>query len=945
MPQWQNAAFPMVGNLSAASPLAHKMDHSALFSDSSMMFQPSAARESIPNPMLYNHLLPHPMAQLRHAQMGVVAQDGKQQQTTATTTMTTTMDAAADDANAGAANRKRKNLNSPITAAAVMDSLSSSRSSLSSGAGSAASFGHASLSTPPISAIYSPTQLGGARVSPEQETLLRMFSPTMAPARFSPDDVRLQQLQALQIMHISAQAHQQLQTAQMWQRFLIQHQQQQHQPHQPQQPFAKHELASSENGGDTPQMSPTDVIGGVLKPSDATVSSSTSDYVDVDGVDDGQEIGETTCAWEGCANKHESLKELVAHVAEDHIQSSREFVCKWMDCQRGRRPFKAQYMLVVHVRKHTGEKPHRCTFEGCSKAYSRLENLKTHLRSHTGEKPYTCEMPGCGKAFSNASDRAKHQNRTHSDEKPYNCEIDGCTKSYTDPSSLRKHIKTVHGNEAYANKRRKTTVNTRHPRGSGGSSSPLSGGPRSNGSPDSTSGDDVGAATSMLMGSSLGSSSTANGGGGRFDFSVEALTNGGAFVPTVDANPGSHRSNGGSGSPYSIGTLGTDNGSSPGRFTDSGIEMNGGAPFLDDYSSEFDQDYGFRQPAPFYHHQHHPHHHGHRNMSGDTAVAEVGGQMQVRIGHSIKASFNDCRVMQRRNSITRTIGVGDDTSTTLNTYMYYPARNVADDTEGECFRHPSVSSDDTYSCIGGMSDRSGYAMTELSSRPPSTMSSMSTYSHNRHPHGDLYPTNPPPMNAPWSDYRPANTIVHHLPHVEPTEAAPQDPTQYRTTLTHRVIDQHQPTVSSRDSYMYRPQSCAQSYCAQCGLWHDYSNAGPHCGAQTSLDAAPQQQYDQLQSLGANRPWSVAHPQQPPQQQLMSTMSPPISPQVAAMPLVELSAQEVQAVISEAPAQLPAPAQQLTAAARAPQRLPPQLLDDGIDEITKSMESQMNLDKK
>ena len=56
----------------------------------------------------------------------------------------------------------------------------------------------------------------------------------------------------------------------------------------------------------------------------------------------------------------------------------------------------------------------RHQFEGCTKAYSRLENLKTHLRSHTGERPYNCEFANCSKAFSNASDRAKHQNRTHS---------------------------------------------------------------------------------------------------------------------------------------------------------------------------------------------------------------------------------------------------------------------------------------------------------------------------------------------------------------------------------------------------------------------------------------------------------------------------------------------------------------------------------------------------
>nr|ACZ64515.1 GLI-2 [Schmidtea mediterranea] len=112
-------------------------------------------------------------------------------------------------------------------------------------------------------------------------------------------------------------------------------------------------------------------------------------------------------------------------------------------------------MLVVHMRRHTGEKPHKCEYSNCDKCYSRLENLKTHIRTHTGEKPYNCEFVSCNKRFSNASDRAKHQNRTHSNQKPYFCKVDGCLKRYTDPSSLRKHVKTNHDNKIYAEKLKK----------------------------------------------------------------------------------------------------------------------------------------------------------------------------------------------------------------------------------------------------------------------------------------------------------------------------------------------------------------------------------------------------------------------------------------------------------------------------------------------------------
>ncbi|KFV20289.1 hypothetical protein N340_07593, partial [Tauraco erythrolophus] len=173
-----------------------------------------------------------------------------------------------------------------------------------------------------------------------------------------------------------------------------------------------------------------------------------------DGKPESETVYETNCYWDGCAKEFDTQEQLVHHINNEHIHGEKkEFVCHWAACSREQRPFKAQYMLVVHMRRHTGEKPHKCTFEGCNKAYSRLENLKTHLRSHTGEKPYVCEHEGCNKAFSNASDRAKHQNRTHSNEKPYVCKIPGCTKRYTDPSSLRKHVKTVHGPDAHVTKR------------------------------------------------------------------------------------------------------------------------------------------------------------------------------------------------------------------------------------------------------------------------------------------------------------------------------------------------------------------------------------------------------------------------------------------------------------------------------------------------------------
>lgn len=66
---------------------------------------------------------------------------------------------------------------------------------------------------------------------------------------------------------------------------------------------------------------------------------------------------ETNCHWRDCACEFATQEKLVKHINDDHIHANKKsFVCRWEDCPREEKPFKAQYMLVVHMRKHTGEK-------------------------------------------------------------------------------------------------------------------------------------------------------------------------------------------------------------------------------------------------------------------------------------------------------------------------------------------------------------------------------------------------------------------------------------------------------------------------------------------------------------------------------------------------------------------------------------------------------------
>ncbi|GAB1311691.1 C2H2 finger domain transcription factor mtfA [Madurella fahalii] len=79
----------------------------------------------------------------------------------------------------------------------------------------------------------------------------------------------------------------------------------------------------------------------------------------------------------------------------------------------GANPWQHHHYIAPSSAASFPQSQDRYICQTCNKAFSRPSSLRIHSHSHTGEKPFKCPFPGCGKAFSVRSNMKRHERGCH----------------------------------------------------------------------------------------------------------------------------------------------------------------------------------------------------------------------------------------------------------------------------------------------------------------------------------------------------------------------------------------------------------------------------------------------------------------------------------------------------------------------------------------------------
>lgn len=145
-----------------------------------------------------------------------------------------------------------------------------------------------------------------------------------------------------------------------------------------------------------------------------------------------------------------SIEQITPHISTNRrlVSGEKPYICKTVSrpslfiaifevlksiCLQCGKSFSAKETLNRHVKVHTGERPHKCTF--CSKSFIQSTQLRAHMFNHTGENGFDCDQ--CDKKFNRKTRLESHIKKEHLNEGSHEC--DTCGKKFAKKRDLKSH--------------------------------------------------------------------------------------------------------------------------------------------------------------------------------------------------------------------------------------------------------------------------------------------------------------------------------------------------------------------------------------------------------------------------------------------------------------------------------------------------------------------------